>query len=298
MTRNYGSGDLGGDAEQAPITASGIAAGRRALNTPSAVAERQIDSRHQIAKNRVLPMRLQVIENLKKEKIHLFNIGPWSQAINTGSTGTIDIPECPRGTPYVEAMRAVVDRETGQLRYEPPISIIVEEFVIKSEDEMSSLTDDGWGFAMQVIGKGRGSKPGNDLTKFGIFASRNPQPTEEELSAARGKLEAYCKELVKWAADTFIVNRDLFSKAVRPSVHFKAAQVLGRDNPTDSPWMMAADPIKRIKCKMCGRLCDPDVATCEAGHVVNMELYLELQAADEQLKAAVQAKPSQRPQRG
>jgi len=59
----------------------------------------------------------------------------------------------------------------------------------------------------------------------------------------------------------------------------------------DSPWMGDAKPAGRTKCKMCGRLCDPDVATCEAGHVVNMELYLELQAADEQLKAAIAARP-------
>jgi hypothetical protein len=63
--------------------------------------------------------------------------------------------------------------------------------------------------------------------------------------------------------------------------------VLGRDNPQDSPWMLDASPQKRIKCKMCGRVCDPDVATCEAGHVVNMELFLDLKAAEEQLQAAV-----------
>jgi hypothetical protein len=55
--------------------------------------------------------------------------------------------------------------------------------------------------------------------------------------------------------------------------------------------MLDANPVGRVKCKMCGRLCDPDVATCEAGHVVNMELYLELQAADEQLKSAIAAQP-------
>jgi hypothetical protein len=38
---------------------------------------------------------------------------------------------------------------------------------------------------------------------------------------------------------------------------------------------------------MCGRLCDPDVATCEAGHVVNRPLYEELLLADEILKEQI-----------
>lgn len=264
---------------------------RAASRVPSsAVAERAIDTKHSIGKSRVLPMKLKVIQDLKNEKIHIFNVGPWSQKVNTGSFGTFDIPPCPFGIPYVEML--ILNPITGEK--EPPISIIMEEYVIKSEDEMSSLTEDGWNFAEQIVGLGRGRHPVHALTKFGIFASRNAVPTKEELADAHKGLEAECKRLVKWAADTFSTNRDLFSKAVRPETHFVAAKVLGRDNSVDSPWMLEAAPVGRTKCKMCGRLCDPDVATCEAGHVVNMELYLELQAADEQLRQAIEAQPKRR----
>jgi hypothetical protein len=167
----------------------------------------------------------------------------------------------------------------------------MEEFVIKSEDEMSSLTEDGWNFAQSMLGIGRGQHPARKLTRFGIFASRNTQPTQQELAEAHRELEEECRQIVKWAGDIYATDRKLFSRAVRPEVHFVAARILGRDNPQDSPWMLDANPVGRVKCKMCGRLCDPDVATCEAGHVVNMELYLELQAADEQLKAAIAAQP-------
>jgi hypothetical protein len=51
--------------------------------------------------------------------------------------------------------------------------------------------------------------------------------------------------------------------------------------------MLDANPVGRTKCKMCGRLCDPDVATCEAGHVVNRPLYEELLLADEILKEQI-----------
>jgi hypothetical protein len=248
------------------------------------VAERSIAQKRQAGRNRVLPIKLKVIEDLKKQKVHIFNVGPWPQQVNTGSTGTFYIPRCPSGRDYVEML--VVNPKTQEM--EPPISIIVEEMVIKSEDEMTCLSDDGFEFARRMIGTGPRPSP-FPLTRFGIFVSMNAVPTQQELSTAHAALERECEKLVKWAADTYVTDRKLFSLAVRPDVHFIAARVLGRDNPQDSPWMLDASPQKRIKCKMCGRVCDPDVATCEAGHVVNMELYLELKAAEEQVQAAVSA---------
>jgi hypothetical protein len=254
-----------------------------------AVAERSIAAKRQVGKNRVLPMKLRVIEDLKKQKVHVFNVGPWPQTVNTGSTGTFYIPKCPHDKDYIEMLVANPNNldKDGNPVMEPPLSIIVEEMVIKSEDEMTCLTDDGFEFAQRMIGLGRSRASAFALTRFGIFVSMNAVPTAEEKENAHATLVKECERLVKWAADTYVTDRKLFSLAVRPDVHFIAARVLGRDNPQDSPWMLDASPQKRIKCKMCGRVCDPDVATCEAGHVVNMELFLDLKAAEEQLQAAV-----------
>src|SRR5580698_7863232 len=101
----------------------------------SQIAERAITAKHNIGKMRLLPMKLQAIENLKSEKVHIFNVGPWPQPVNTGSTGSFLIPGCPTEKPYVELL--VLNANTGE--WEPPISIIMEEYVIKSEDEMASL---------------------------------------------------------------------------------------------------------------------------------------------------------------
>lgn len=270
----------------APITDSGRAAGNRALRTPSDVAIREIERKHSIGKSRILPMKLEIDEEARARKYHIFNVGPWPQTVNTGSTGSFFIPGCPTDKPYVEML--VLNANTGE--WEPPISSVMEEYVIKSEDEMSSIREDGWNFALQMIGVGRGRVPAHSLTRFGIFASKNATPTKQELAEAHKALEEECRKIVKSAGDMYSTDRKLFSRVVRPEVHFVAAKVLGRDNPVDSPWMLDANPVGRTKCKMCGRLCDPDVATCEAGHVVNMELYLELQAADEQLKEAIKAK--------
>jgi hypothetical protein len=255
---------------------------------PQTVAERSIGQKQSIGRSRILPLKLKVIEDLKKDKIHIFNVGPWAQIVNTGSTGTFTIPACTEGKPYVELL--VLNPKSG--KGEPPISVIMEEFVIKSEDEMTSLTEDGWNFAQAMLGIGRGH-PGRRLTRFGIFASRNEVPTAQELGEARSELEVECTKIVTWASNTHATDRKLFARCLgaAPEVYFLAAKVLGRDNPADSPWMGDAQPAKRLKCKMCGRVVDDDVATCEAGHVVNMELFLELQAADEQLKAAIAARP-------
>jgi hypothetical protein len=258
------------------------------------VADRAIGQKQSIGRSRILPLKLKVIEDLKLEKIHIFNVGPWDQTVNTGSTGTFAIPACPPGEPYAEML--VLNANSG--KWEPPISIIVEEFVIKSEDEMSSLTEDGWDFALAMLGIGRGH-PGRRLTRFGIFPSRNEVPTREELAEAHAELNKECTKIVTWAGNMHVIDRKLFSRCLEaaPQVYFLAAKVLGRDNPQDSPWMGDANPVSRTKCKMCGRLCDPDVATCEAGHVVNMDLYLELQAADEQLRAAIEGSEKRGPGR-
>jgi hypothetical protein len=281
------------NSEAAPLTPTGIAIGNKALHTPREVADRAIDQKHSIGKSRILPIKLKVIEDLKSQKIHIFNVGPWSQTVNTGSTGTFNIPACKQGEDYAEML--VLNSVTGE--WEPPISVIMEEYVIKSEDEMSSLTEDGWNFAQSMLGIGRGQHPARSLVRFGIFATRNATPTSDELKNAHLALEEECRQIVKWAGDIYATDRKLFARAVRPEVHFVAARILGRDNPQDSPWMIDANPIGRVKCKMCGRLCDPDVATCEAGHVVNMELYLELQAADEQLRKAIEGSEKRGPGR-
>lgn len=259
---------------------------------PAYVAEQNIQSRLRVAKSRILPMRLRIIEDMKRtHKIHIFNVGPWAQSINTGSTGSFIIPACPFGTEYVELLQLDGDKSSptfGQMI--PPISVIMDELVIKSEDEMSRLEEDGRLFAESMIGLGRAADPTFALTRFGVFVAKGEKPTGDELGAARAALREECRQTVKFAADLYATDRTLFSRAVRPQVHFVAAKVLGRDNPVDSPWMLDASPVGRIKCKVCGRVCDPDVAMCEGGHIINQEKYLEYKAMEEEVMAATKPK--------
>ena len=259
---------------------------------PAAAAEASINSRLKVAKSRILPMRLKVIEDMKrKQKVCIFNVGPWPQWINTGSTGTYLIPACPWDKPFVQLLALDGDKSSPTYGQQiSPISVIMDELIIKSEDEMSRLEEDGRSFAESMIGLGRSQNPAYALTRFGIFVAKGDKPTDEELAAAKIALQEHCREICKFAGDLYATDRALFSRAVRPQVHFIAARVLGRDNEVDSPWMLAASPTGRIKCKVCGRVCDPDVAMCEGGHIINQDKYLEYMAIEEQVKAATRPK--------
>lgn len=266
-------------------------------NITDADAQRAIAAKQGIGKQRYIPPILPEVMEVMNRRIHVFNVGPWGQTVNTGSTGTFYIPACPIGTPYVEMVVQDGDMQSptyGQMV--SPIKSIMRELVISSEDAMTPLDDSGRYFAWQMLGVGRGMHPSKSLTRFGMFVGEgdgiasgyrgSDKPTEKELSKYRDELKKECMAVVKFAEEVYVTDRKLFSRAVRPEVHFVAAKVLGRDNPVDSPWMGAANPVGRVKCKMCGRLCEPDVATCEAGHIVNADLYAELMAAQEEILAA------------
>lgn len=256
------------------------------------VAEQSINSRLKVAKARQLPMRLKVIEDMKRNhKIHIFNVGPWPQWINTGSTGQYLIPRCPEGEEYIELLTLDGDKNSPTYgKMIPPISVIMDELVIKSEDEMSRLEEDGRLFAESMIGIGKAQNPEFALTRFGIFVAKGETPTQAELAEAHRQLNEHCRQQVKFASDLYAVDRSLFSRAVRPEVHFVAAKVLGRDNPVDSPWMLDASPVGRVKCKVCGRVCEPDIAMCEGGHIINEDKYLEYKAQEERILAATKPK--------
>jgi hypothetical protein len=240
-----------------------------------------------VARGRIIPARLEEKAELLTKKIHIFNIGPWAQVVNTGSTGSFTIPACPDDKEYVELLVA-----DGNGRMVPPISAIMEELYPKSEDEYSRLEESGRKFAQSMIGMGRGQSPRNALTRFGVFVAERDKPTAAEIEEARTQLRLCCEEIHREIGNIYSTDRKAFGLIVRPSVHFVAAKVLNRDNPVDSPWMVQAAPTGRAKCKMCGRVVDPDVAMCEGGHIVNQELYLAAMAEQEGIRAATAPSPA------
>lgn len=223
-----------------------------------------------VAKQRRVPDPLGVIEEAtKRHTYHIFSVGPWPQKINTGSTGYVTISGCPKDKHYVEASR--------------PIPGIVSELTIKDEFEYNRLMSDGWKFAQEVVGIGRGRDPRRALTKYGLFASKNPIPSKEEIFAAKKELHATCSEIVAEARNLYAQDRKAFSVVVKPNRHFVAAEVL---NLNDEAWMVDSTPSQRTKCPYCAFMNDETAVRCQkCSEIFNVERYRALKDREEEIMA-------------
>lgn len=225
-------------------------------------AEQARTQKLSIAKGRRIPDPLGLIEEVSsRHTFHIFNVGPWPQKVNTGSTGWFSISGCPKNKEYVEmAVR---------------IPGIISEFTIKDEFEYNRLMSDGWKFAQEICGIGRNRNPRMALTNYGLFPSKNAVPTEEELYQAKQLLHATCAEIVREARDWFATDRATFSKVVKKERHFAAAEVLNLKN---EDWMTKTTPSEAIQCKYCGSVNDPIAVLCsKCSHIIDPVRFKALQ---------------------
>jgi len=219
------------------------------------------------ARQRRIPKMLEQVRRLQQsETYHIFNVGPWPQVVNTGSTGTFYIPGCPDDKPYVEMTVT--------------IPAIIEELIIKDEMEFTATIDDGWEhFALEIVGDGRGQNPEHSLRNFGIFPSKSEIPLEGEIAEAKKRLHTKCAHYVREARDLYQTDRKRFSQVVRPEVHYKAADVL---NLTDESWRTESSPAVKNKCMFCGTMNDEIAVKChKCNEIIDIERYRALKAAQE-----------------
>jgi hypothetical protein len=243
-------------------------------------AEAQRVQKLSIARNRRVPDPLGVIEEAtNRHTYHIFNVGPWPQKINTGSTGWVVVPGCPKNKEYVEATA--------------PIKGIVSELTIKDEYEYNRLMSDGWKFAQEVVGIGRGRDPKRALTHYGLFASKNEVPTKQEIFQAKTLLHATCSDIVREARDVYATDRKAFSVIVKRNRHFAAAEVL---NLSDEVWMIDQSPSERIKCPVCKAMNEDGVMKCaKCSEIIDPVAY---RAYQERVQEIMTAPPAEEPRRG
>lgn len=211
-----------------------------------------------IGKQRRIPQFLGVLDQAAKSKTYyIHSVGPWPQAINTGSTGWFYVPACEKGKEYATCSREIPG--------------IVSELTIKDEFEYNRLMDDGWRFACEVVGDGRGRDPNNAERHYGLFCSENKVPTKTELAEARTLLHARCSEIVREARDLYAMDRKLFSQIVRRERHFVAAEVL---NLGDEVWMIEQTPAERTKCPVCMAMNEAGSLKCgKCGEIIDAVAY-------------------------
>lgn len=274
-------------AERLPTQDTAIASG---ANQGMGFDLKTTDYRRKSKRERVAPPELSMIADLKRQRVHIFNVGPWRYERCCGSIGTFIIP-------------ANLDSEgnwakDGFVEMVTPLYAVMDELVIVSEREYKRLSDEGRQVANEILGLGRGNLKENSLVKVGCFTAKGDLPTEEELEEARAQLMVYCQDLVLQMRTLWDRDRKVSNDTYRANIHGMAARILG----LDEEWMTARTPtaaekVTTVKCRGCKTEVEADAPMCfKCGGIVNADKYIEYKAEQESILEAT--RPKQRPQRG
>jgi hypothetical protein len=111
----------------------------------------------------------------------------------------------------------------------------------------------------------------------GVFVAEGPEPTEAELSEARGKLESFQKRLVEIA--------DLeWERSQNPMFITDLERRAARELKLDKPWLY--DPKPHEECPACGEKIKPGVAVCRTcGAILDREKAAKYGLAEERAAA-------------
>lgn len=200
-----------------------------------------------------------LLETSRRTQVYIFNVGPWKHVQWGGSFGAFTIPACPEGKEYGE-----------------PLTIpgIPMEQYPRSENDMSLLMDDGFRFATDLIGIGRGQSPSNSLIQYGVFVSRTNPPSKEEIAAARQALFQRCEQYVAEANQAQAEGPKMAEQTITADRHFVAARLLKKTE-AEAPWLSRSIENKaRVNCPFCDRPITASAPKCmHCGEIVNRKAY-------------------------
>lgn len=223
---------------------------------------------------RSVPVPTRLVRELRaKNRVWIYNVGPWKHTRCLGSLGDFIIPACPERGAY-----ATIERE-----------IPFDEPIIKDEHKMELREEAGFGGvegaqynAQQILGLGPFLSPANSLIQMGCFIGAqvgpNAKPAETELQAAHEALEAYYLQLV---ADARISAErgPRVAEAEITDKHHLAARKLNLD-PKVELWMSRkmASANTRQSCPRCGDISDIGVVICKnCQYIFDPDRYLQIE---------------------
>ena len=200
---------------------------------------------------------------LAGDPTYIFNIYSIDHGMrNTGTTGTYYVGPCPEGQAYY--------------RSPTPVPAVVQDIYphFGEKEEYRALAVPGDDIVAAVLGISPGQNPDDDITRFGVFASKNKTPSKQELDAARAKLITELQRQVR-VADQLYADADAdMRKSAFDNKFFKAARFL---NVRNKPWLMENAEVST--CKWCGADVRPDVPMCPGCHkIINKALYDRMEA--------------------
>lgn len=190
--------------------------------------------------SRYIPETLEMYREASiRNRVYIFNVGPWAHVRELGSDGRFVIPACPAGAEYSEPI--IINGA-----FEQPYPI--------NEAECKMLVEKGTDVAFQILGEGPHVSPNSSFRPFGVFISSTEKPSKADLDAARAKLVQKYVELVAEASDAFAMGSDAARNTIRPDWHFVAARALKKTE-AECPWLGNTQvPKERQNCPGCGEV--------------------------------------------
>ncbi len=196
-----------------------------------------------------------------KYKVYIYNVGPLSWTIDPvtkidnriprGSAGSYAIEACPAGKAYSKPLVLP--------------SIVRSSYLDAASGAMKTDDVEGKYVAQDLVNPNNGGdwSEGVNLSDRGVFWTFNEVPTEEELSAARAKLEVYLRKML--AAATELETKGQLA-SITPNMRL-AATYFQEDRSWNKIFRkigecpVCGDPMRENTVKhTCGYVPDPDRA--------------------------------------
>lgn len=229
-----------------------------------------IDARRKGNANKLnLPPELDINKHFKKQRVRIFNVGPFPHTIPLGSPGIFYIPACPWDQPYIESLTRLYELE--------------EEFYPSKDkrEPMKRLQSEGRKMAVDILGEGRNQDKRYSRRRVGIFIAEGEEPTTKEHEDAKSELVRYCSAQIAIMDQLWDRDRKLAYDMYRPETFGACARVLGLVG-KDKAWLAQGAPSGNVECMACKTSVSADAAFCfNCKEVVNIEAYQAVKARRE-----------------
>lgn len=194
---------------------------------------------------------------LTGDPYYIFNIYSNEYTINLGTCGLWLIPACKEGD-YVRAPKVI----PGTLEENYPHFTDSEEFRVRAW-----VADD---IVTAILGTDR---PQEDITKYGVFVSKNETPTKHELAAAKKVLIPQLQKQIAQADQFFASAKAEERQSVYDDKFYRAARYLN----VKKPWLSEA--AEMTVCPFCSIAVSPVAAICSGcNQVIDQAKYDAIKA--------------------
>jgi hypothetical protein len=196
----------------------------------------------------LLPLERRVAE---ENCLWIFSVNPWGTTSLLGSWGRKFVPPCGKDQPWV--------------RMSEPIPGVFSEPLPGADGArtMTLLRHEGAQMAQEILQRGRGHLPANDLTRQGFWVGsvtgpKGAEPLPAEVAAARSALREFYGELVREAQSAYNVSAAECQATVSDHHRYAATEL----NMPNVPWMAQFKTEGNRRCEVCGHVAAGDTIIC------------------------------------